>query len=221
MWIFIIRSRTKHKHYDSNGDRNSDMSYWLYSSRRLQRYCRSKRIYVVGNNELISFKASGDFTIASTTYTPIDYYLSLYYTGNSVTTISLLAIQHLTRILSTWDMSNVGIIQNMFDGATSFNQDIGNWDVSNVINMSEMFKGASAFNNGGSNSINNWNVSNVTNMFGMFNGVSVFNQDIGRWDVSKVTVMQAMFGTTWRIYWWCFCFQSRYRGLGCWQSYKF
>ena len=154
----------------------------------------SKRIYVVGNYELTSFKASGDFTIASTTYTPIDYTclcitqvtaLPFFFSGNTT----------FNEDISTWDMSNVGIIQNMFDGATSFNQDIGNWDMSNVINMAEMFKGASAFNNGGSNSINNWNVSNVTNMFGMFNGVSVFNQDIGRWDVSKVTVMQAMFGT--------------------------
>mmetsp|Transcript_22692 Transcript_22692/g.52459 ORF Transcript_22692/g.52459 Transcript_22692/m.52459 type:complete len:82 (+) Transcript_22692:522-767(+) len=33
----------------------------------------------------------------------------------------------------------------MFDGAISFNQDIGGWDVSNVKNMIQMFIGATEF----------------------------------------------------------------------------
>jgi surface protein len=34
----------------------------------------------------------------------------------------------------------------MFDGATTFNQDMGRWITSNVTDMSHMFDGATAFN---------------------------------------------------------------------------
>ena len=53
----------------------------------------------------------------------------------------------------------------MFDGATSFNQDISSWDVENITNMSLMFDDTS------------------------------FNQDISAWDVDSVTNMDTMFAT--------------------------
>ena len=37
--------------------------------------------------------------------------------------------------ISLWDTSNVTNMSSMFDGATNFNQDIGNWNTSNVTNM--------------------------------------------------------------------------------------
>ena len=40
--------------------------------------------------------------------------------------------------------------------------------------------------------IGDWDVSNVTNMYNMF-GSSVFNQDISNWDVSNVIDMSNMF----------------------------
>jgi surface protein len=51
-----------------------------------------------------------------------------------------------------------------------------------------MFYFASAFNNGGSANINNWvlNTTSDVSMQSMFRGTS-FNQNIGNWNVSKVT----------------------------------
>ena len=116
--------------------------------------------------------------------------------------------------ISGWDISSVQYIDNMFNGATifnqdigvwntenvlgmsgvfafteSFNQDIGNWDTSSVTNMESMFFGATSFNQ----DIGIWNVSSVIDMADMFRGADSFNQDIGNWDTSSVTNMESMF----------------------------
>ncbi|GHP01740.1 hypothetical protein PPROV_000049700 [Pycnococcus provasolii] len=87
--------------------------------------------------------------------------------------------------INAWDISNKKV-QGMFDGS-NFNKDISNWKF--PTDMSEMFKGARSFNS----PIGNWDVSKVTNMKGMFDGASAFNQPIGNWDVSEVTNMEGMF----------------------------
>ena len=91
--------------------------------------------------------------------------------------------------MNNWDMSNVEILNTMFQGTTIFNQDIGAWDTSNIREMIGMFEGATIFNQ----DIGNWDVSNVTNMANMFNEMNVFNADISNWDVSQVTNMALMF----------------------------
>ena len=84
--------------------------------------------------------------------------------------------------LNNWDVSNIINMLDMFNTATSFNQDINDWDVSSVTNMAFMFGSATAFNG----NISNWNVSSVTNMSSMFSGATSFNQDIGGWDINNV-----------------------------------
>ncbi|OXB16858.1 hypothetical protein B0A68_05330, partial [Flavobacterium reichenbachii] len=93
---------------------------------------------------------------------------------------------------SAVDVPNLTAVTNMFsmfNGASSFNQNIGSWNVSNVTNMMRLFNGASSFNQ----NIGNWNVSKVTVMTDMFNGATSFNQNIGSWDVRKVEYMVFMF----------------------------
>jgi surface protein len=109
--------------------------------------------------------------------------------------------------ISSWDVSNVTNMSNMFGVNFSnpdviigygcevyFNQDISKWDVSKVTNMSTIFLGATRFNQ----DIGSWDVSMVSNMGGMFRGdgwmfAYNFNQDIGSWNTSNVTDMQDMF----------------------------
>merc|ERR1712193_274871 len=52
-----------------------------------------------------------------------------------------------------------------------------------------MFFGAEAFNQ----DLSKWDVSKVTDMASMFFGADDFNQDLSKWDVSKVTNMRGMF----------------------------
>ena len=91
--------------------------------------------------------------------------------------------------LSAWDVSNVNDMSYMFKDATSFNSDISAWDVSNVNDMSEMFWHASSFDG----DVSDWDVSRVTDMYGMFANASSFNGDVSNWDVSRVTDMVDMF----------------------------
>ena len=90
--------------------------------------------------------------------------------------------------ITSWDVSNVTDMNQMFAESFAFNQPIGYWDVSSVTNMNGMFFMDSAFNQ----PIGDWNVSQVTDMTSMFNEGS-FNQPIDSWDVSNVTQMSGMF----------------------------
>ena len=90
--------------------------------------------------------------------------------------------------ISSWDVSNVIYMNQVFMDNIDFNQDIGSWDVSSVTDMEHMFWYATEFNQ----PIGSWDVSNVTSMATMFDNSS-FNQDISSWDVSNVTEMNSMF----------------------------
>ena len=83
--------------------------------------------------------------------------------------------------ISTWDVSLITDMSELFKDKTTFNDDISNWDVSSVTSMTHMFNGAGNFNG----DISNWDVSNVNGMGYLFNDADSFNQDISSWDVSN------------------------------------
>jgi hypothetical protein len=83
-------------------------------------------------------------------------------------------------------------MNTMFFHQPFFNQNIGGWDVSKVTNFNSFLNTGynstyGLFNNGGSNSIKNWNTSAATIMSSMFSQQPNFNQEVGLWDVSKLT----------------------------------
>ena len=62
------------------------------------------------------------------------------------------------RDIGNWDVSGTNI-NSMFLGATSFRQDLGNWDISNVIDMTDMFIGSlmdSSYNISSSRTLSGW-----------------------------------------------------------------
>ena len=91
--------------------------------------------------------------------------------------------------LSSWNVSKVKSMNNMFTHCSNFNQPLDKWDVSNVEDMSFIFYGANEFNQ----PLNNWNVSKVKNMRGMFQECENFNQPLNKWDTSNVEDMSNMF----------------------------
>jgi hypothetical protein len=71
---------------------------------------------------------------------------------------------------------------------------IGGWRVCEVTEMESLFSftvnsGAELFNE----PLNDWDVSKVTVMRAMFYGAAAYNQPLNDWDVSKVTDMLGMF----------------------------
>ena len=93
--------------------------------------------------------------------------------------------------LSKLDTSKITNMNEIFKNS-KFNGDISTWDVSNVTNMLDMFFFAKDFNQ----PINDWDTSNVTNMSYMFYEARSFNQPIDSWDISKVIEMSYMFAKT-------------------------
>lgn len=101
--------------------------------------------------------------------------------------------------VSSWDVSNVTDMSNMFSGAYSLaNLDVSNWDVSSVTDMSSMFTFAESLTE---LDVSKWDVSNVTDMRYMFGGSSSIRPgssslkklDVSKWNVSSVTDMEGMF----------------------------
>jgi surface protein len=97
--------------------------------------------------------------------------------------------------ISNWNTSKVTNMDRMLFHQPNFNQNIGNWDVSKVTNFNNFLGGfqTGSFNNGGSDSIKNWNTGEVTSMNSMFATQKLFNQEVGLWNVSKVTTFSFMF----------------------------
>ena len=61
-------------------------------------------------------------------------------------------------------------------------------DTSNVVNMRGMFAGTKFNQN-----ISKWNTSKVTDMSHMFSGATAFDKPLNNWNVSNVTDMSRMF----------------------------
>lgn len=124
------------------------------------------------------------------------------YGGSTASTITGVFNNGGSNSIKNWNTSSATDMSFMFYNQPNFNHEIGLWNVGNVTNMSNMLgiiAGQNsptvygAFNNAGSDSIKNWNTSKVTNMQALFYVQPSFNQEIGTWDVSKVTDFSIMF----------------------------
>ncbi|KRO00857.1 BspA family leucine-rich repeat surface protein [Companilactobacillus kimchiensis] len=94
--------------------------------------------------------------------------------------------------LSSWNVSKVNSMANLFanTGLTSVN--VGSWDVSKVTRMDNMFLKTHL----NSLDLSKWNVGNVTSMDGMFLASPLKQLDVSQWNVENVTDMVSMFSET-------------------------
>ena len=97
--------------------------------------------------------------------------------------------------VNVWDTATVEFFDNMFNGASRFNQNIGDWNTSSASNMSAMFKGALVFDQ----NIAGWVTSSVTNMNEMFSGARAFNQPIGTSKTLPILMQAQTPGAAWAL----------------------
>ena len=88
--------------------------------------------------------------------------------------------------------SGITDLSNMFrkmgESANSAGSGIGNWDTSSVTTIAKIFS------NGWFNQdISKWDVSKVKNMLNAFNGANKFDQDLSGWNTSSVENMSTTF----------------------------
>ncbi|RLA58668.1 MAG: hypothetical protein DRQ89_15105, partial [Epsilonproteobacteria bacterium] len=82
-----------------------------------------------------------------------------------------------------WNVSSIILFYGMFWDATSFNQPLNSWALNSATDISSMFNGASNFNQ----SLSNWTTTGITDIKVMFKNASSFNQPVNHFDVSLVT----------------------------------
>jgi surface protein len=142
------------------------------------------------------FGGAGDLQWDYDVYPPIAYTiggsfnadLSTWDTSNITIMERVFSYAAFDGDISGWDVGNVIDFGAMFEGSI-FNSNIGGWNTSSATNMSDMFRENTIFNQ----YIGNWNTSNVDNMNSMFDSAISFNQDISGWDTSSVDTMSGMF----------------------------
>ena len=84
---------------------------------------------------------------------------------------------------TSWDTSNVTIMQQMFQRCTNFNQNLSSWNTSNVTTMYGMFSECTNFNQPIL-----FSTASCSIYYKMFDRCSSFNQNLGNLNVSLMNV---------------------------------
>ena len=117
--------------------------------------------------------------------------ISGWNTGN-VTDMSFMFYGNTANITdnySSWDTSKVITLES-FGNASNFNADISGWNTISLTNLRSFMYGNTTF----SGTLSSWNTSNVTTMvFNPFYQTFAYDDDLGGWDVSKVSIINSFF----------------------------
>lgn len=111
---------------------------------------------------------------------------------------------HLVVDFSTWNVSTIINMFEMFHYSRFKELDLNNWSVSNVTNFSSMFYGMEYLE---TLKISNWDTSKATNFASMFARIGYddikstgkLSLNLSGWDTSKVTSMNDMFQANYHI----------------------
>jgi surface protein len=92
--------------------------------------------------------------------------------------------------LSAWDTSRVSTMRAMFHSASSFNGDVGGWNVGSVTDFSAMFFGCFSFEG---IELSAWDTSAAADMSNMFAETGSLAGNLAKWNVGRLTTLEAMF----------------------------